>query len=449
MDKQTNPKEQPETKHPYAERDRENKIHFPEMSLDDLNDVLSLDVMHDFENKMITFFCFLSAYTHDSQINISFNAPSSSGKTYITTAIAKFFPDEDKIPLVRASPTALYYQYGEFDKERGASIVPMSRKIILFLEVPGPELQKNIRSLMSHDQWELTSLMTNKDKKGTNRASKVIFVGFPAIALCSAGLKLDEQEATRVILLSPEESEEKIRDSVHFTALKNAGNQYYMRRLEENPMRIDLKARILAIKAEHVEDILIPNIEKVEERFKQIHTKLRARHNRDLDHLCKLIKSIALLNIWNRRRANGSFKASVSDIDEAFRLWELVGESQDQNTPPALMRFYKQHILGAWFEKMADPDNAYAMNDGAMGLTRQELCNYYLRHEEQTMRDDYLRKQMLPQLEASGIITQIKPTDGDKRRMHIVPKWFPKDQNNIGHAVRKPENNKFIDPFDH
>jgi hypothetical protein len=448
-EKPENNDEQQKRHDEYKKRYIANKINFPEMTIDELADTLSIDIKHDWENKLITFFCFLSAYTHDSQFNVSFNAPSSSGKTYISTAIAKYFPEDDKITLVRASPTALYYQHGVVDEKRNAIIVPLFRKIILFLEIPGPDIQRNIRSLMSHDSWELVSLLTNKDKKGANRASKVIFVGFPSIILCSAGLRLDEQEATRVVLLSPEESDEKIRDSVHFTAMRNSGNAAYMKKLEENPFRVSLKERILAIRTEHVQDIYIPSINEIEIRFHKTLGKLKSRHNRDIDHFCKLIKAIALLNIWHRRRQNGSYAASESDIDQAFRLWAMVAESQDQNTPPALMRFYKKILLPAWFEKAQDYKHSQDEGTGNVGISRQELCSYYLRQEGQILRDDYLRKQMLPQLEASGIIVQAKPSEGDQRSMHIFPQWFPDGPNNIGPTARSDNPDTFVDPFDH
>ena len=70
---------------------------FKGMSLGEVADVLSLTIKFDEENKLITFLCMLSAYTDKSQINVSFNAPSSSGKTYLTTEIAKLFPDEAQI----------------------------------------------------------------------------------------------------------------------------------------------------------------------------------------------------------------------------------------------------------------------------------------------------------------------------------------------------------------
>jgi hypothetical protein len=98
-----------------------------------LVDVLDLTIKEDSVSKLITFYCMLSAYTHDSQINVSFNAPSASGKTYITTEVAKLFPDEDKIESSGASPTSFYYTEGEEDEERNAKVISFERKILLFL----------------------------------------------------------------------------------------------------------------------------------------------------------------------------------------------------------------------------------------------------------------------------------------------------------------------------
>ena len=61
-----------------------NRKQFPELTLSQLYDILSIIIKEDWENKLITFLAMISTYTYDSQLNISFNAPSSSGKTFIT-----------------------------------------------------------------------------------------------------------------------------------------------------------------------------------------------------------------------------------------------------------------------------------------------------------------------------------------------------------------------------
>ncbi len=408
-----------------------------EMTLEEVADVLSLNIVYDWNNKLITFLCMLSAYTDSSQLNVSFSAPSSSGKTYMTTEIAKLFPAEDKIERSGASPTSFFYSEGKIDKERGAKIVSLERKILIFYEQPNPELQKRLRPVLSHDARELHFSNTNKIK-GTNRAEQTIIRGFPATVFCSAGLQLDEQEATRAILLSPEVTESKLKQGVHLQFKRGANEVEFDAWLESQPKRIALKERIIAIRDEKVGDIIIEDPEKVEERFYQNFTKLQPRHMRDSGHLLKLIKAIALLNVWQRRQPNGTIVANEYDIDQAFGLWNSVIESQNLNVPPVVLDFYKFYILPAYLEKRADPAYAENMDAGFIGLSNQELGAFYLREEQKTLNDEHLRKQILPQLVASGMIAIEKPTWDDGRSKHIYPKWdLPEsmtknNKNNVG-----------------
>ena len=97
----------------FTQRARE-EIGFEPMSSRELIDTLGLTIKRDEENKLVTFLCQLSAYTKDSQFNISFNAPSSTGKSYIPTEISRLFPKEDVIEVGYCSPTAFFHDVGEF-----------------------------------------------------------------------------------------------------------------------------------------------------------------------------------------------------------------------------------------------------------------------------------------------------------------------------------------------
>lgn len=406
-----------------------------EMSLKDVANVLDITIKHDDANKVITLLCMLSAYTASAQINVSYNAPSSNGKTFITTEVAKFFPNEDKIELSGASPTALFHGEGVWDKKLNAKIVSFERRILIVYEQPNPSLQAKIRAVLSHDQWEIHHRITNKDKKGALRAEHIILRGWPASVFCSAGMQLDEQEATRAILLSPEVNSQKLHDGVHMQALRSADAERFEKELESNPERIALKLRILAIRQAHVGEIIIPHYDYIEKRFKASVGVLKARHMRDIKHLMQLIKSIALLNVWFRTRPDGTVQASQSDIDQAFELWDSFSESQDLNIPPAVMTFYKNYILPAYNEKKSKGSyqERKDVENGLVGLTQQELNNYYLKIEHTPINDDQLRKQILPQLEASGLVSRAQPEIGDKRSIHIFPKFLTEEeQNNTG-----------------
>jgi hypothetical protein len=254
-------------------------------------------------------------------------------------------------------------------------------------------------------------------------------------------MQLDEQETTRAILLSPSVSEDKLRAGVHLQALRGANETKYAAELEANAERTELKRRILAIKQEKVGDIIISDPDLIEQHFHKMFPDLKPRNMRDMVHLMQLIKAIALLNIWFRQQTDGTIVATQYDIDQAFRLWDGLAESQNLNMPPSVMQFYKEYILPAYREKACHAGYRLDGQDENIGISRQEVEIYYLRKKNSMLNSDWLRKQVLPQLESGGLIDQRKPDEGDKRSTHIFPKWFPDGddptkQNNIGKGAR-------------
>jgi len=51
--------------------------------------------------------------------------------------------------------------------------------------------------------------ITDKTQKFGLKTKNVLLRGYPSVIFCTAGLKIDEQEATRFLLLSPEINQEK------------------------------------------------------------------------------------------------------------------------------------------------------------------------------------------------------------------------------------------------
>lgn len=412
---------------------------FVEITLEEVAEVLSLTIKEDYVNKILTLLCMLSAYTKDDQINISFNSQSSSGKTYTTTEVAKLFPVEDKIELSGATPTSLFYGEGKIDKALKAKVIEFERKILILSEQSNLLVQSKLRPLLSHDKWELEHRFTNKDSKGANRVQRVILRGYPATVFCSASMRLDEQEATRAIMLSSEITDKKIRAGIHLQSQRGANAIEFDSQLEANPERRALIERILAIRQAHIDNIILESPEAIEERFLKTFPKLKARHQRDIAHLQQLIKAIALLNVWFRQRTDGAIAANQNDVDQAFVLWESLAESQDLNAPPALIQFYKDFILFTYLNKANDPDLSEHIKTDKIGITRREVADCHYRKERSMLNDERFRKEILPQLRGSGLIEERKPDieGSDKRSPHIFPKWFPegndpRNSNNIG-----------------
>lgn len=403
---------------PYPERIDTSQ--FSELTPEKLIEILGLTIKHDAENKLTTFLCELSAYTESSQFNISYNAPSSTGKSYIPLEIAHLFPSEDVMKLGNCSPTAFFHEQGEYDKEKNIITVDLSRKIIIFLDQPHALLLERLRSLLSHDEKEMYSKITDKNQRGGNRTKTVMIKGFPAVIFCSAGLRIDEQEATRFLLLSPEVSQQKIREGITATIRKEADSDSFKHWLEENPERALLKERIRAIKLEGVTDINIADHKRIEEKFLNGNKMLKPRNQRDIKYFIALVKTFSLLNVWWRERNGSMIVASKGDIDAAFALWEKISPSQELGIQPYIFNLYNEVILTAWREKNANRNDGFEEVTGKLGLTRQKvLAKYYTVHGRM-LDGNKLRQQILPMLETAGLIMQ-EHDPSDKRKVLIYP----------------------------
>jgi len=388
-------------------KDEIDTFQFKPLSSQELTEILDLTIKKDNENKLITFLCLLSAYTESSQLNISFNAPSSTGKSYIPTEVAKLFPEEDVIEVGYCSPTAFFHDIGEYDKERNGYILDLSRKILIFLDQPHMLLLQHLRPLLSHDKKEIRIKIADKSQKGGIRTKNIFLKGFPSVIFCTAGLKIDEQETTRFLLLSPETDKEKIWQAIHQKIRKESDYDEYELLLEENPERKILKERIKAIKLENIKDIKIDSPEKLEENFLKKDKILKPRHQRDIGRIISLVKAFALLNLWFRNRRGATIIATQEDIEDALRVWNAIYESQEHNLPPYIYQVFQKVILPAWEENNK-------------GLARLDVTRKYLQVYGRVLEDWVLRQQIIPMLENSGLIIQ-EADPNDRRKILIFP----------------------------
>lgn len=399
---------------------------FKPIKSDELSDILGLTIKKDKENKTVAFLCQLSAYTESAQFNISFNAPSSTGKSYIPTEVARLFPEKDVWELAQCSPTAFFHDFGEWDEKRKLSVVDLSRKIIIFLDQPHNDLLARLRPILSHDKKEIMSKITDKTQKFGLRTKTILIKGFPAVIFCTAGLKIDEQEGTRFILLSPETSQEKLREGISEKIRKEVDPEAYRLWLDSNPERKLLKERIKAIARAKIKDVKITNQLELERIFLKEKDMLKPRHQRDIGRLINIIKTFALFNFWFREREGDVIISSEIDIQEGVKLWEKIAESQDYNLPPFVYELYKEIILTAWNAK-----DEGAISGIRLGLTRQEIIKKHYEVYRRPLQVWLLRMQILPMLESAGLISQEKdPNDARKYLVYPTLPLTTSEENN-------------------
>jgi hypothetical protein len=377
------------------------------VAVSEIQEILSTTIKRDNPTKSLLFLTQLLTYTNCEQQNIAMQADSSTGKSYIPLEIAAFFPQDDVKVIASASPTAFFHDSGTWDEERKAIIVNLEKKILIFLDQPHYMLMEKLRPLLSHDRQELHYKITDRNQKKGLRTKNVFLRGYPTIIFCSAKLNLDEQEQTRVFLVSPEVEEEKIMESIYLLAEKLGNRTSFQAMLAADARRSWLQARVEAIKAAHIYEVLIDDSESVCKRFLNEHTHLIPRHQRDFPRLIALIKGHALLNYSNRELINDhTIKANQEDVNAGFNLYNRVAKPNEIGLSPHVYDIYQKVI-----KPHLDP---------TIGLTRRSIQHEYFQYYHRALNDERLRREILPALEAAGLILQDHDPH-DKRKRVVYP----------------------------
>jgi hypothetical protein len=327
------------------------------ISIEELADILDTTIKHDTENKVTTFIVDLNTYTEEDQLNLSFTAESSTGKSYIPLEIAWYFPREDVIEYSYVSPTAFYHDYGvlipdpadtrtdvEEEKKHKIRKIDLHQKLLIFLDQPHDILLQRLRPLLSHDRKILTSKITNRSDKTGLRTEVVVIVGYPTVNFCTAKFSMEDQERTRLLILSPDISQDKIHDSILLKLQKESDRDAFNKLMEEDPKRRWLAQRVSAIRSAHIKNIIIPEEMRnvIADRFFDTHKTLIPRNMRDFGRLMGLIKGYALLNLWQHQQVEKNIIVNEEDVEEGFRLYEHISVANELGLPPGVYDVYDQ-----------------------------------------------------------------------------------------------------------
>lgn len=386
------------------------------ITLDEIVDILGLTIKKDNTNKLIAFLCMLSIYTENSQFNISFNAPSSTGKSFIPMEVSTLFPKEDVMTLAYSSPMAFFHGTGKWDEARHVIVIDLSNKIIIFQDQPHTELLQRLRPLLSHDEKVLRVQIADKKQKAGLKTKEIELIGYPAVIFCSAGMKIDEQEGTRFLLLSPEIDSEKIREAVFTKVEKESDFTSYIEQLNSNPKRRELMQRIIAIKESAIRDVNITEHKKlIVELFWQTRKTPKPRHTRDIGRVVSLIKVISLLNFPFRNRYGNTIEATEEDVREAYRLWDSLSEPQEYNLPPYIYNLYWNIVVPEYLRM-----NVSHKETSRFGIKREDIRRRYYEETSQLLEENKLRLQILPMLETAGLL-ELEQDRNDKRILRYTP----------------------------
>ena len=375
-------------------------------NFDEVADVLGCTIRHDRSNKLILFAAGCLTFTDEDQFNLLMAGESAGGKSYTAQEVVSYFPADVIRWIGGASPSSFYHLHGTWDEENKAIRVDLRQKILVFLDSPHYSLLEKLRPLLSHDRKELAYQIVDKNKRGSLRTKNVILVGYPTVIFCSGKLSLDEQERTRVFLLSPETDQEKLQESILLRIKKDGNRDAFKKWIDTHPARRCLKARIDAIRNAKIDQVIVEDQEAVYERFLASHRHLAPRHQRDISRIMALIKAHAMLNLWQREKPYpGAIVANQEDLDAGFSLYQLIATANELGLAPELYHIWEQ-VIRPLVEK------------NESGVPNRTIMAEYHRMYGRFLADRKLRREILPALESCGLI--LLESDPSDRRQKLV-----------------------------
>lgn len=379
-----------------------------EISWEDLASVLEITVKRDTPTKLIIFCAMLLAQTKDDQVNVGLQAESSTGKSYIPLEMSEYFVASEVITIASASPTAFVHEQGQWDQERRVLVVDLEGKILIFLDQPHFQLLERLRPLLSHDKKELIYKITDKSEKKGLRTKTVIVRGFPVVIFCTVKMDPDEQEKTRLFLLSPSVDAVKFEESIRLIALRKCDPESFNKLLQTNLQRRLLQDRISAIRNTNVKQIQILNAEELVSRYRDKHRQLKPRDQRDFPRIISLIKAHALFNAFNRKKIdNESIVATETDINAGFALYEEVATPNELGLPPYVWEVYQKTFIPLF--KTTEE-----------GVNRRDIEEKFFLVYHKPLVDNFFRKYLIPALRSAGLLTE-EPDPDDKRKTLYYP----------------------------
>lgn len=370
---------------------------------EDVCNVLSSTIACDDINKTAVFYVMLSARLEEP-LNACLVGLSSSGKSFIPKEVALYFPANDVITIADASPTALRYDADYYDDD-GIGHVDFENRILLFVEMPNVKALEKLRSILSHDNRTSTFKTTTGGANGARKTQTMCLENYPAVIFCSTYLRINSQEMTRFIVLSPEVSDEKIQKSVEMAAIKNSDPAEYNYAMAHHPGRNFLMNRIREVNALKDRHVVIDDIQnRVIKRYRDLRGKYSVGDTRNIQHLLSLIKSITYLNAVNRINPDTNHITSTQrDIDEGFQLWEKIRHYQGSGLIPVVTYFFENYFLPA-YKNLAKGQDGIRIEDVSIYSRKKGISSDW---SPDVIKDDFI-----PAMITQGLIEEMRdPTD--------------------------------------
>jgi hypothetical protein len=341
-------------------------------------------VKYDLQAKSAVFLTCISACTPKNAINLYLTGPSSVGKSYNATEVAKYFPKADIWFIGGLSRTAIVHDFAKLLDRNGEEIkegdrplrpvrknyqnkdefadaekqyktlltaykhrlegsyyfIDMSHKILLFLETPNEETIRTLFPILSHDTERIEFRFTDRSGRGSLQTKNVVVSGFPSCIFCSVDRRYIEEMSTRCLTAPVEENEIKFEAANKLTNLKASYPEEFEEETEEFNHIKELIENIWALCKNENVDVSIPL-----DDLCSFFPKEMPRDQRDFQHFTFFIKALALLHIFSRpckvdKNKHRFVVAAGQDVIDGFGLYAKIFEVTRTGANARVLDFY-------------------------------------------------------------------------------------------------------------
>lgn len=325
------------------------------------------------ENNRLLMFVVASTYKMSYNLHVLYQGSSGSGKTHLMKQIAKMIPPEDVIELTRVTDSSLYnYQGGEFMK-----------KLIVFEDMDGlkEDALLAVREMMS--AGKLSSSTSIKDKRGNSKgAIKEVEVSFASLSATTKG-ELYEDNMSRIIVLSVDESKEQVQRIIRY---KNQIHKGEINSEEQEKIKVFMQKCIRELQNYKVINPFADLVQLPD----NVHKPTRMH-----EILMGVINQITILHQFSRQRVgNNTLLAEKQDIIQGIELMKDSILLKMDELEGKIRTFYEN--LKKIIEKRAKKENKkrneikftrFDIKDTFL-LSKTQI-NYYL---NQLSQQEYLQK---------------------------------------------------------
>jgi hypothetical protein len=309
-------------------------------------------------------------------------------------------------------------------------LIDLQGKLWVFLEPPEKETWNILKTLLSHDSFEIEHPYVYELPGKGFSVKKVVTRGWPACIFCSAKNESDwpvwAEIQSRFLVASPNMVKQKYLEGNILTAQKMGLPSLLQQQIIVSNNRLDLARKCASYLIEQMSQFNNHDTNPVWVPFAPILGKVLPAEKGTDNRIAKRIFSF--LSIITQCRAHlrgrleyGNERLAIADMDEDFH--EVLHITQNlSGVPPFKLRVFKEVLLSLYKSKQEPDkieDGKFSRHEKVIAVTTRQLCDYYKGTIGRTITTDAMKKIYLDEFINNGLIDAIRSELDNRQNIYF------------------------------